>query len=74
MSCRVIYDLWNEVYKLEIVQVGSATIVTATPTLEGVLRRCAEVPLRLSALAALGIAWWLRARRTGSEDHRADGR
>jgi hypothetical protein len=38
------------------------------------LRRCAEVPLRLAALAVLGIAWWLRARRTGSEGHRADGR
>jgi hypothetical protein len=42
-SCRVIFDLWDEVYRLEISQAGNPNVVTATPTLEGVLRRCAEV-------------------------------
>jgi hypothetical protein len=49
-SCRVIFDLWDEVYRLEISQAGNPNVVTATPTLEGVLRRCAEVD-RLAVVA-----------------------
>jgi hypothetical protein len=41
-TCRVIFDLWDEVYRIEISQTGGVDIVTASPTLEGVLRRCAE--------------------------------
>ncbi|HMI86642.1 MAG TPA: hypothetical protein VK550_21260 [Polyangiaceae bacterium] len=41
-TCRVIFDLWDEVYRIEISQTGGADAVTASPTLEGVLRRCAE--------------------------------
>lgn len=41
--CRVIFDLWEEVYRVEIQQLGSLDVVTATPTLEGVLHRCGEV-------------------------------
>ncbi|MET0594477.1 MAG: hypothetical protein ABW133_17380 [Polyangiaceae bacterium] len=41
-TCRVIFDLWDEVYRIEIAQTGTGDIVTASPTLEGVLRRCAE--------------------------------
>jgi hypothetical protein len=41
-TCRVIFDLWDEVYRIEIAQTGGADAVTASPTLEGVLRRCAE--------------------------------
>jgi hypothetical protein len=41
-TCRVIFDLWEEVYRIEIAQTGSTDVVTASPTLEGVLRRCAE--------------------------------
>jgi hypothetical protein len=41
-TCRVIFDLWDEIYKIEISQTGEAEVVTASPTLEGVLRRCAE--------------------------------
>jgi hypothetical protein len=41
-TCRVIFDLWDEVYRIEIAQTGTNDVVTASPTLEGVLRRCAE--------------------------------
>jgi len=41
-NCRVIFDLWEEVYRIEISQTGGTDVVTASPTLEGVLRRCAE--------------------------------
>ncbi len=41
-TCRVIFDLWDEVYRIEISQTGGADVVTASPTLEGVLRRCGE--------------------------------
>jgi hypothetical protein len=41
-TCRVIFDLWDEVYRIEIAQTGTSDVVTASPTLEGVLRRCAE--------------------------------
>ena len=41
-TCRVIFDLWDEVYRIEIAQTGGTDLVTASPTLEGVLRRCAE--------------------------------
>ncbi len=49
-SCRVIFDLWDEVYRLEISQAGNPNVMTVTPTLEGVLRRCAEVD-RLAVIA-----------------------
>ena len=49
-SCRVIFDLWDEVYRIEISQTGANDLVTASPTLEGVLRRCAET----DRLAVLG--------------------
>lgn len=41
-TCRVIFDLWDEVYRIEIAQTGGTDVSTASPTLEGVLRRCAE--------------------------------
>jgi hypothetical protein len=41
-TCRVIFDLWDEVYRIEISQTGMNDVSTASPTLEGVLRRCAE--------------------------------
>jgi hypothetical protein len=48
-TCRVIFDLWDEVYRIEIAQTGTGDVVTASPTLEGVLRRCAEAE-RLSVI------------------------
>jgi hypothetical protein len=41
-SCRVIFDLWNEVYNIELSQAGMPKEEHISPTLEGVLRRCTE--------------------------------
>jgi hypothetical protein len=41
-SCTVVYDLWDEVYIVEITQPGGTTRSTA-PNLAGVIRRCAQV-------------------------------
>jgi hypothetical protein len=41
-TCRVIFDLWEEVYRIETQQAGFAKEDQASATLEGVLRRCAE--------------------------------
>lgn len=40
-TCRIVYDLWDEVFRLQIVQPGSSTTTIAVNT-EGVLRNCAE--------------------------------
>ena len=45
-QCRVIFDLWDEVYRIEISQAGQAKDNQASATLEGVLRRCAETDQR----------------------------
>jgi len=41
-SCRVIFDLWNEVYHIELSQSGAPKEDQISATLEGVLRRCTE--------------------------------
>lgn len=41
-ACKVVFDLWDEVYRIEISQTGVADSFTVSPSLEGVLRRCAE--------------------------------
>lgn len=41
-ACKVVYDLWDDLYRLEITQPGRPNEVTNSLTLEGVLRRCAE--------------------------------
>jgi hypothetical protein len=40
-SCRVVFDPWDEVFRIQLGVPGSETNVPS-PTLEGVLRRCAE--------------------------------
>ncbi len=40
-TCRVVYDLWDEVYRLKITSVGGERD-SAALNLEGVLRQCAE--------------------------------
>jgi hypothetical protein len=49
-GCKVIYDLWDDLYRLEITQAGKANEITQSPTLGGVLRRCAEMD-RLSVVS-----------------------
>lgn len=41
-SCRVVYDLWDEVFRIQITQLGGVTQAVAV-NLEGVLRSCAEL-------------------------------
>lgn len=40
-SCRVVFDPWDEVFRIQLGLPGGETNVPS-PTLEGVLRRCAE--------------------------------
>lgn len=40
-TCKIVYDLWDEVYKLQITQPGGQTDSVAVNQ-EGVLRQCAE--------------------------------
>lgn len=40
-SCRIVYDLWEEVFRLQIVQPGKTSEATAL-SIEGVLRQCGE--------------------------------
>lgn len=52
-TCRVVYDLWDEVYRLSIVG-SSGPRDVATVSVEGVARQCAEVrELSIVARAAL---------------------
>lgn len=47
-TCKIVYDLWDEVYKLQITQPGGQTDSVAVNQ-EGVLRQCAEAKkLRLA--------------------------
>jgi hypothetical protein len=41
-TCRVVYDLWDEVYRLKVSMAGAEREAAAL-NLEGVLRQCAEV-------------------------------
>jgi hypothetical protein len=40
-SCRIVYDLWDEVFRIELAQPGGATSVVAV-NVEGVIRNCGE--------------------------------
>jgi hypothetical protein len=40
-TCRVTWHVWDEAYQVEIVRPGSSRVSWA-PTLEGVMKRCAE--------------------------------
>lgn len=63
-SCKITWLVWDEVYRLEMTGPdGNRT--SASPTLEGVLRRCAEVKRLLVATSrelSVGVAVSLRAR------------
>jgi hypothetical protein len=51
-SCRIVYDLWDEVFRIQLVQPGSAQQVVAV-NVEGVLRNCCEaraLPIAARAL------------------------
>lgn len=40
-SCRIVYDLWDEVFRIQLTQAGGQSTTVAV-NVEGVLRNCAE--------------------------------
>jgi hypothetical protein len=63
-TCRVIFDLWDEVYRIEISQAGLPREDQPSATLEGVLRRCAEadrLPVAARTLLPAPGAYYLGA-------------
>lgn len=42
-SCRVVYDVWDEVYAVEVTQNNGSSYSPAVATLDGVLRKCAQL-------------------------------
>lgn len=61
-TCKVTWHVWEEMYHVEIVRPGS-TRVNWTPTLEGVLKRCAEARRLLAGDATqipLGVPLYVR--------------
>lgn len=62
-SCRVVYDLWDEVFRIQITQPGGVRVAVAVNT-EGVLRNCAEtrkMPLMERALMKAGTRYFVAA-------------
>jgi hypothetical protein len=65
-TCKITWHVWDEVYLLEITRAGTPNAKPKpTPTVEGVLRRCAEVADLVVAdhrQVALGTAVYLQAK------------
>lgn len=62
-SCRIAFDVWDEVFRLQISQPGGET-TSAAVNLEGVLRRCAEardLPLAERKTLQAGTAYFATA-------------
>ena len=60
-TCRIAFDVWNEVYRLQIGQPGGERKSVAV-NLEGVLRRCAEArKLPVQGELTVGRAYFLAA-------------
>lgn len=60
-TCRVVYDLWDEVYRLKISSPGGERD-SAALNLDGVLRQCAEardLPVADRSLLAVGASHFL---------------
>src|SRR5262245_9558360 len=62
-SCRIVYDLWDEVFRIQLTQAGGQSTTVAV-NVEGVLRNCAEarrVPLIERALLRDGARYFVAA-------------
>jgi hypothetical protein len=62
-SCRVVYDLWDEVFRIQLTQPGGQASAVAV-NLEGVLRNCAEarrLPLAAATLLPAGARYFVAA-------------
>lgn len=42
-TCRVVYDLWDEIFRVELTQTGALAVNTVAVNVEGVLRNCTEL-------------------------------
>lgn len=42
-SCRVVYDVWDEVYAVEVTKHNGSAYSPAVPSLEGVFKRCLQL-------------------------------
>lgn len=53
-SCRIVYDLWDEVFRIQLMQPGGQSSAVAV-NVEGVLRNCGEAKkMPLAARALMG--------------------
>jgi len=62
-SCRIVYDLWDEVFRIQLTQPGGQ-VSTVAVNVEGVLRNCAEarkLPLADRALLRDGARYFVAA-------------
>jgi hypothetical protein len=62
-SCRIVYDLWDEVFRIQLVQPGGASTAVAV-NIEGVLRNCCEtrkLPLVDRALLGSSVRYFVAA-------------
>lgn len=60
-SCRIVYDLWDEVFRIQLAQPGGPTTAVAV-NVEGVLRNCCEarkLPLAERALMPEGARYFV---------------
>jgi hypothetical protein len=60
-SCRVVYDLWDEVFRIQLIQAGGQSSTVAV-NVEGVLRNCAEarkMPLAERSLLRDGTRYFV---------------
>src|SRR5262249_28986063 len=60
-SCRIVYDLWDEVFRIQLAQPGGPTSAVAV-NVEGVLRNCCEarkLPLVDRALLTEGSQYFV---------------
>ena len=60
-SCRVVYDLWDEVYRIRVTSSGGERDI-AVINVEGVMRQCAEardLPVAEKALLKTGVPHFL---------------
>lgn len=60
-SCRIVYDLWDEVFRIQLVQPGGPTSAVAV-NVEGVLRNCGDakkLPLAERAQLSPGARYFV---------------
>ncbi|MFT3767803.1 MAG: hypothetical protein QM820_20295 [Minicystis sp.] len=60
-SCRIVYDLWDEVFRIQLAQPGGPTSAVAV-NVEGVLRNCCEakkLPLVDRALLGSSVRYFV---------------